>query len=129
MGIYGELGDGTTSTSKTPVRVKGLSGASVAALTAGFGNTGALLSDGDYYDWGLNSQGQLGDGTIGRSSDVPVKVRLPRRVKRAASLSGRSPACQAARQSPSARNSMFSAPRFWRPKSSSGESSFWPLGS
>ena len=24
---------------------------------------------------------------------------------------------------------MFSAPRFWRPKSSSGASSFWPLGS
>jgi alpha-tubulin suppressor-like RCC1 family protein len=83
MGMYGELGDGTTRTSKIPVRVGGLNGASVTALTAGFGDTGALLSDGDYYDWGLNSQGQLGDATIGRSSDVPVKVRLPRRVKQA----------------------------------------------
>jgi alpha-tubulin suppressor-like RCC1 family protein len=76
MGIYGELGDGSTATSKVPVAVKGLSGASVTALTAGFGSTGALLSDGAYYDWGLNSDGQLGDGTAGPSSGVPVQVKL-----------------------------------------------------
>ncbi len=83
MDIYGELGDGTTKTSRVPVRVTGLSGKSVTALLAGFGNTGALLSDGRYYDWGLNSQGQVGNGTIGRSSDVPERVRLPGAVKRA----------------------------------------------
>ncbi len=82
-GIYGELGDGTTKGSKVPVRVTGLSGASVTALVAGFGNTGALLSDGDYYDWGLNSQGQLGNGTTGQSSDVPVQVTLPDPVTQA----------------------------------------------
>lgn len=80
MGVYGELGDGTTKGSKVPVRVRGLSGALVTALVAGFGNTGALLSDGHYYDWGLNSQGQLGNGTTGRSSDVPVQVTLPHPV-------------------------------------------------
>jgi alpha-tubulin suppressor-like RCC1 family protein len=63
--------------------VKKLSGASVTALVAGFGNTGVLLSDGHYYDWGLNSQGQLGNGTTGRSSDVPVRVRLPHPVRQA----------------------------------------------
>jgi alpha-tubulin suppressor-like RCC1 family protein len=83
MGIYGELGDGTTKTSRVPVRVRGLSGRSVTALLAGFGNTGALLSDGRYYDWGENSQGQVGNGTIGRSADVPELVRLPGAVKRA----------------------------------------------
>jgi hypothetical protein len=83
MGIYGELGDGSTKDSKVPVRVSGLSGARVAALTAGFGDTGALLSDGDYYDWGLNSDGQLGNGTTGQSSDVPVRVRLPDPVTQA----------------------------------------------
>ena len=83
MGIYGELGDGTTKTSRVPVRVRGLSGKSITALLAGFGNTGALLSDGRYYDWGLNSQGQVGNGTIGRSSDVPERVRLPGAVERA----------------------------------------------
>jgi alpha-tubulin suppressor-like RCC1 family protein len=80
MGIYGELGDGSTSSSKVPVQVKGLSGASVTALTAGFGDTGALLSDGQYYDWGLNSEGQAGDGTSGASVDRPVHVRLPHPV-------------------------------------------------
>jgi alpha-tubulin suppressor-like RCC1 family protein len=82
-GVYGELGDGTTKESKVPVRVKRLNGASVTALLAGFGNTGALLSDGDYYDWGLDSQGQLGDGTIGTSSDVPLRVKLPHPVTQA----------------------------------------------
>lgn len=83
MGIYGELGDGSTKTSKVPVAVKGLSGTSVTALAAGFGSAGALLSDGDYYDWGLNSAGQLGDGTAGPSSEVPVRVRLPHPVTQA----------------------------------------------
>jgi alpha-tubulin suppressor-like RCC1 family protein len=83
MGVYGELGDGSTKWTNVPVRVRRLSGASVTALVAGFGNTGALLSDGDYYDWGLNSQGQLGNGTLGRSSDVPVRVRLPDPVTQA----------------------------------------------
>jgi alpha-tubulin suppressor-like RCC1 family protein len=80
MGVYGELGDGSTRDSRVPVRVKGLSGASVTALTAGFGGTGALLADGDYYDWGLNSEGQLGNGTTAPSSDVPVRVKLPHPV-------------------------------------------------
>ena len=48
--------------------------------------------------------------------------------RRAASLNPQKPG-QAACQSPSARNSMFSAPSLCRPKSSSGASSFWPLGS
>jgi alpha-tubulin suppressor-like RCC1 family protein len=80
---YGALGDGTTKGSKVPVPVTGLSGASVTALVAGYGNTGALLSDGDYYDWGLNSQGQLGNGTTGQSSEVPVQVTLPDPVTQA----------------------------------------------
>jgi alpha-tubulin suppressor-like RCC1 family protein len=83
MGVYGELGDGSTRWSNVPVRVRGLSGASVTAVIAGFGNTGVLLSDGAYYDWGLDSEGQLGNGTAGRSSDVPVRVRLPHPVRQA----------------------------------------------
>ena len=41
----------------------GLSGATVTALTAGFGTAGALPADGAYYDWGENNLGQPGDGT------------------------------------------------------------------
>ncbi len=81
---YGELGSGTARAgSEVPAKVKGLSGKSVVALLAGFGNIGVLLSNGDYYDWGLNSNGQLGIGTTGQSSDVPVRVKLPHRISEA----------------------------------------------
>ena len=82
MGVYGELGDGSTITSKVPVRVTGLSGTTVTALAAGFGTAGALLADGAYYDWGENNLGQLGDGTT-QDSDVPVQVKLPGAVSQA----------------------------------------------
>lgn len=79
----GELGDGSTKPSHVPVRVHGLSGRSVTALVSGFNNVGALLSNGQYYDWGWNGGGQLGVGTVGGSSDVPVRVKLPAAVTQA----------------------------------------------
>jgi alpha-tubulin suppressor-like RCC1 family protein len=79
---YGELGNGTTKPSWKPVKVTGLPSGTVA-LVAGFGNTGALLADGDYYDWGLDSKGQLGDGIKGQTSDTPVQVSLPGPVSQA----------------------------------------------
>jgi alpha-tubulin suppressor-like RCC1 family protein len=83
-GYNGALGDGSTKSSHVPVRVDGLSGRSVTALVSGFNNVGVLLSDGRYYDWGWNGGGQLGDGTVGGSSDVPVQVKLPAAVTQAA---------------------------------------------
>jgi alpha-tubulin suppressor-like RCC1 family protein len=80
----GELGDGGTKASQVPVRVHGLSGRSVTALVSGFNNIGALLSNGQYYDWGWNGGGQLGKGTAGGFSDVPVRVKLPAAVTQAA---------------------------------------------
>jgi alpha-tubulin suppressor-like RCC1 family protein len=76
----GQLGDGGTTPSHVPVKVQGLSGASVTALVTGFANVGALLSNGQYYDWGFDGAGQLGNGTVGKTSDVPVKVTLPAAV-------------------------------------------------
>jgi alpha-tubulin suppressor-like RCC1 family protein len=76
----GQLGDGSTRSSHVPVKVHGLSGRPVTALVSGFNNVGALLSNGKYYDWGWNGKGQLGDGTAGGSSDVPVQVQLPAAV-------------------------------------------------
>ena len=67
----GELGDGTTTDSSTPVVVSGLAGA--AALTAGNGHTCARLDDGTARCWGLNGYGELGDGTTTNSS-TPVTV-------------------------------------------------------
>jgi alpha-tubulin suppressor-like RCC1 family protein len=85
--VFGELGDGNTKTSFVPVKVRHLSGARITGLVASYGNTGALLKNGNYYDWGLDSRGQLGNGTIGHAADLPVKVSLPGRVM-LASLGG-----------------------------------------
>ncbi len=75
--IEGALGDGSTRSSYVPVQVVGLNGSPVTALVASFANAGALLADGEYLDWGYDGAGQLGNGTVGRSSDVPVRVSLP----------------------------------------------------
>jgi alpha-tubulin suppressor-like RCC1 family protein len=83
-GRYGELGDGSMQNSTTPARVQGLNGQFVAGLVAAFSNEGALLDNGQYVNWGLDSEGQLGNGTVNRSSDVPVTVSLPARVTQVA---------------------------------------------
>ena len=75
--IDGDLGDGSLRGTTTPVKVDKLSGHPVTTLVASFANSGALLANGQYYDWGYNAHGQLGDGRTGRPSDVPVLVHLP----------------------------------------------------
>jgi len=78
--IKGDLGDGSQASSTKPKRVAGLDGARVTTLVASFANSGALLSNGQYFDWGYDFDGQLGDRFTARASDVPVLVNLPRRV-------------------------------------------------
>jgi alpha-tubulin suppressor-like RCC1 family protein len=77
---YGQLGNGKTKSSHVPVKVQGLSGESVTSVVSGWNNVGVLYSNGQYYDWGFNAQGQLGDGTSGGFSDVPVQVQFPAAV-------------------------------------------------
>ncbi len=62
--------------SLTPVKVKILNGSDVTSLVSSYQNSGALLSNGQYYDWGLNNEGQLGDGSTA-DSPVPVLVSIP----------------------------------------------------
>ncbi|HEY3821387.1 MAG TPA: hypothetical protein VGL81_29675 [Polyangiaceae bacterium] len=67
----GELGNGTTTTSSTPVAVPRLNG--VTAIAASFDATCALLSTGIVECWGFNGNGQLGNGTT-TNSTTPVVV-------------------------------------------------------
>jgi LPXTG-motif cell wall-anchored protein len=68
----GQLGDGTTNDSNTPVSVQGLTSA-VEALTGGWRNSCVLLSNGEIKCWGDNTYGQIGDGTNTNRS-LPVSV-------------------------------------------------------
>lgn len=62
---YGQLGNGTTSSlpysNPSPVPVPGING--IVQIAAGGSFSLALRGDGTVYAWGLNSSGQLGDGT------------------------------------------------------------------
>jgi alpha-tubulin suppressor-like RCC1 family protein len=81
---YGELGNGSRRSSKVPVKVTGLGTSQVTTLVAAFANSGAVLANGTYCDWGYNGQGQVGNGTAGRSADVPFRVPLPAAVSQLA---------------------------------------------
>lgn len=73
--FYGELGNGTNTSSNVPVGPVGglLTGKIITQISAGAFHSLALDSTGQVYAWGYNSDGQLGDGTI-TSSNVPVAV-------------------------------------------------------
>ncbi len=76
-GDAGELGNGSTASASMPTPVVGLpSGARFTALASSWEGSGALLANGDYYNWGYNAAGQLGNDSTANSS-VPVKVDLP----------------------------------------------------
>jgi hypothetical protein len=71
-GTSGQLGNGANASSSVPVAVSGLS-SGVTAVSGGGFHSLALLSDGTVKSWGLNGNGQLGNGTL-TSSNVPVSV-------------------------------------------------------
>jgi alpha-tubulin suppressor-like RCC1 family protein len=79
----GELGNGTTKPEEAkPVAVSGLSG--VSAISAGDRDSVALLGTGSVMAWGLDTYGELGNGTTGGQSTVPVQVSG---LRKAASIS------------------------------------------
>ena len=71
LNTNGQLGNGTSTSSLTPVTVTGLTG--VTQITGGTNSNCALVTDGTVKCWGGNANGQLGDGTnSGKSTYVTV---------------------------------------------------------
>jgi len=67
----GQLGDGSTNASSTPVAVG--AGLTFMTLSAGGAHTCGITSGGAAYCWGANNAGQLGNGSVAASS-TPVAV-------------------------------------------------------
>ncbi len=80
----GNLGNGGTASSNTPVAVCALNISScsvgtdnltgVAVVEAGYQNSFALLDNGDLLSWGLNDYGELGNGESQTPKDEPGRV-------------------------------------------------------
>lgn len=76
IGTLGQLGNGSTESSNTPVAVDAsgvLAGKTITQVSAGGTHAAALASDGTVYTWGQGAQGRLGNGST-VSSAVPVAV-------------------------------------------------------
>jgi alpha-tubulin suppressor-like RCC1 family protein len=79
----GQLGDGTTVAKGKPTQVKDSTGEGVLTdivkISVSYeGYVAALDKNGDVYTWGINTWGNLGDGTTVRNS-LPAKVaNLPK---------------------------------------------------
>lgn len=71
----GQLGNGTTSSSSTPVDVVGL-GRGVAALSTGYTHACAVTTGAGATCWGPNNDGQLGIGELPGSYPTPVGALL-----------------------------------------------------
>ena len=72
----GRLGDGTTINKSTPTALAGGFATSLwTSISAGNTHSLAIRTDGQLFGWGLNSTGELGDGTtISKSSPVAIST-------------------------------------------------------
>ncbi len=68
---YGQLADGTTTSTTTAIPAIGLTG--VAAVAAGYLHSMVLKLDGTVWAWGYNYNGELGDGTT-TNRLAPIQV-------------------------------------------------------
>ena len=74
--MWGQLGNGTTQNSTTPVAVTMPAGVTFTQVSISYSHALAIGSDGKTYAWGNNSNWQLGDGTR-TTRTTPVPVLMP----------------------------------------------------
>ncbi len=79
LGASGQLGNGGTSSSSVPVPINSvtLNNLTTIAVATGSMSSFALTSTGRLFDWGDNTYGQLGLGTVGGQFDTPQEVIAP----------------------------------------------------
>jgi alpha-tubulin suppressor-like RCC1 family protein len=74
----GQLGDGLLVNKATPFKISSASFNDIVDVNAGQYFSGALKSDGTYYSWGLNSNGELGfNSTPDTVVKTPTSIVLP----------------------------------------------------
>ena len=81
---YGQLGNGDTTSSNTPVKVDTsgvLAGKTISQISAGSNHSLALDSEGQIYAWGGNYVGQLGNGGT-TDSNTPVQTNFSNMLDR-----------------------------------------------
>ncbi|MBW2261895.1 MAG: hypothetical protein JRG91_07980 [Deltaproteobacteria bacterium] len=71
----GQLGNGSTTDSRVPIAVSGLS-SGVDTICGGYFHTCALLTSGEISCWGRNAYGQLGNATF-TDTETPILVVPP----------------------------------------------------
>jgi alpha-tubulin suppressor-like RCC1 family protein len=71
--LYGRLGDGTTTSRRSPVTTAG-GGTNWNNIACGKDHSIATKTDGTLWTWGLNTSGQLGDGTTTAKSSPVTTV-------------------------------------------------------
>jgi alpha-tubulin suppressor-like RCC1 family protein len=72
--VYGAVGDGTTTSRSSPVQVPGITNA-IDISTGSYYTACAVVTGGKAYCWGINSSGELGDGTTTQRT-TPVEVTV-----------------------------------------------------
>ena len=91
---FGQLGNGTTTPSSTPVVVSVPAGeGGFIAISAGGGFSCGVGTTGTAYCWGENSAGQLGNGSVTTLSTTPMAVAAPVGVSFTDVSAGDSHAC------------------------------------
>jgi alpha-tubulin suppressor-like RCC1 family protein len=84
---HGQLGNGTQTNSNTPVLVT-LGGVTLTGLTATFGDSLAVTTQGQVLTWGDNGFGELGDNLALADATTPVFAQVPAGVKVVGAVGG-----------------------------------------